>query len=367
MKIISLFYFITIVLINSCSKLTDTLPSSLISESDKISLTTECNNGTITLYPNLSYYKYGDTVTLVTKPNNTNYYFLGWNIDSSRNDTLKIIVKHDSLIVSTYIPIMSMKRIYSTGNSFLMGSDSGQADESPVHSVSFTYDFYIDSVEVTQEKFNYLMKKYYTNYKSPAWDTLSGKYGYGLNYPAFYINWYDAVLYCNAKSKEMGIDTVYEYSSITGTVGRGPILNNLYIHSDKIGIRLPFEAEWEFAARAGTSTIYYWGDDDIDYYAWCGSNSEKKVHPVASKYPNNFGLYDMSGNVWEWCNDWYGKYPSNDVSDYTGQQTGSFKALRGGSRFSDSLYVSSSIRSYDYPYEVHLTNGFRTVLPIIER
>lgn len=103
-----------------------------------------------------------------------------------------------------------------------------------------------------------------------------------------------------------------------------------------VGIfRLPTEAEWEYACRAGTTTQFYWGDDpnysQIGDYAWYWDNSGIRTHEVGLKLPNAWGLYDMSGNVWEWCQDWWSSlYPSGDQVDPTGEESGSYRVLRGG-------------------------------------
>jgi formylglycine-generating enzyme required for sulfatase activity len=99
--------------------------------------------------------------------------------------------------------------------------------------------------------------------------------------------------------------------------------------------RLPTESEWEYAYRAGTTTRFYWGEDDpptaIDDYAWYTSNSSAASHNVGEKLPNAWGLYDISGNVWEWCQDWYDDYPAGPVTDPQGPASGLYRVLRGGS------------------------------------
>ncbi len=155
-----------------------------------------------------------------------------------------------------------------------------EGDEVPVHSVTFTKAWYIDSTKVTQEDYQGLMGVNPSVYTSST-----------LN-PVDNVTWYDALLYCNARSKRDGWDTVYGYTSVTGAPGNGSTnLGNLVMNLAKSGYRLPSEALWEYACRAGTRFTYYWSDDAsvAGTYAWVGQTT---AHPVATKLPNAWKLYD---------------------------------------------------------------------------
>ena len=272
--------------------------------------------------------------------------------------------------------------VYITGGTFTMGSANIGGEATPEHFVTLN-DFRIDKTEVTQGDYSSLMRVTYSAYSDPNWNEASG--GAGSNYPAYKVNWYDAVLYCNARSKRDGLDTVYSYTSITGISGNDCVLNGLGIDLAKNGYRLPTEAEWEYACRAGTTTDFYWGKNynpnpssitdssEIDRNAVWWRNSWRKgsgnfgfgVHEAGSLLPNGFGLYDMIGNVWEWCNDWYGSYGSASVSNPTGPDRGSLRVLRGGDwRISHILYLSSAVRSLSYPENEFYYFGFRVALPV---
>ncbi len=125
--------------------------------------------------------------------------------------------------------------------------------------------------------------------------------------------------------------------------------------------RLPTEAEWEYACRAGSTTRFCFGDEEaeLEDYAWYEENSEGKTHPVGQKQPNAWGLYDMHGNVWEWCQDWYGDYPAGPVTDPRGPDTGEYRVLRGGSWGNDSRNLRSAVRDYNNPDFRHYNFGFR--------
>ena len=122
---------------------------------------------------------------------------------------------------------------------------------------------------------------------------------------------------------------------------------------------LPTEAQWEYACRAGTTTAYYWGDSMDGAYAWYNGNSSSKTHPVGTKTPNAWGLYDMSGNVWEWCLDWYGSLSSGE--DPEGSSSGSDRVRRGGSWDGSADRCTSSVRGYDFSSGGSNIDGFRIV------
>lgn len=137
---------------------------------------------------------------------------------------------------------------------------------------------------------------------------------------------------------------------------------------EKTAFRLPTEAEWEYACRAGTTTAYCFGDDpaQLDDYAWYTNNSSSQTHPVGQKRPNAWGLYDMHGNVWEWCQDWYGDYLKGAVTDPTGPTSGSYRVNRGGSWYGDPWDCRSARRGRNAPEDRGLNLGFRLALSPVQ-
>ncbi|MEO7426496.1 MAG: SUMF1/EgtB/PvdO family nonheme iron enzyme [Fibrobacteria bacterium] len=210
-----------------------------------------------------------------------------------------------------------MLSIKASGQTSLQGASGGWAapDESPALQIKFSYDFLMDSTEVTQGSFHRLMGR------DPVPD--SSKFGKGDDYPVYDVSWYDAVLFCNARSREAGLDTVYAYGRLERAPG-GTVINlaGLTVNLDKRGFRLPTEAEWEYADRAGTETDFAWGpladSGKAGDFAWFSSNARGTTHQVASMKANRFGLYDMSGNVMEWVNDWKGPYGTLAETDFSG-------------------------------------------------
>lgn len=270
----------------------------------------------------------------------------------------------DSTSDTTYQPSQSMVLVKAKDSSFQMGSNKVDGAKS-VHIARFTYDLLMDTTEVTQGRYDSVMKaRYPTAYTIGSW---SDQYGKGSNFPVHSRTWYDAALYCNALSKREKIDSIYIYDSLAGKIGNGCELRIKSIDIQKAGYRLPTEAEWEYACRGGTTAEYYWGTDSAQDFAWYSTNAGGKSHSVAQRNPNQFGLYDMSGNVAEWCIDWFdGEYPDSSMVDpviltLIMQPGAKHRIVRGGS-FSDGTEgIRSAVRLYRSPSHFDQYIGFRTV------
>ncbi len=235
------------------------------------------------------------------------------------------------------------------GGTFTMGATSEQgsdadSDELPTHQVTLS-DFYIGKYEVTQQLWEYVMKYSGTcadgssmsAYASDVWlgTNPSSTLGAGNYYPAYYVSYNDIVNIF-----------IPRLNRITGRT-----------------FRLPTEAEWEYAARGGSKSqgYKYSGSNTIDNVAWYSGISSTKAHEVGTKAPNELGIYDMSGNVWEWCSDWYGSYSSSSQTNPTGPSTGSRLVYRGGSWFSDAGSCRVTFR-YSYVPNTRNNNlGLRLV------
>jgi formylglycine-generating enzyme required for sulfatase activity len=225
---------------------------------------------------------------------------------------------------------------------FLMGDDTGESDEKPAHKVRVS-SFYMDRCEVTQKAFESLMGR------NPA------KF-IGPDRPVERVSWLGAVQYCNMRSLREGLKACYDPKTLQCDFAAD-------------GYRLPTEAEWEYACRAAAATRYSFGNDDgqLGRFAWLKSNSDKATHPVKQKGPNPWGLYDMHGNVAEWCNDFYAEgYPAGEAADPRGPASGKERVLRGGSWATSADACRSSARAAEAPgfadvcfgYEAY---GFRCV------
>jgi formylglycine-generating enzyme required for sulfatase activity len=284
----------------------------------------------------------------------------------------------------------SMVKILAKNYDFEMGQPEldlfedeniNSLSEQPVHTVKFTYDFWMDTTEVTQKEFKSILGQVYEDYNFEIWEE---SFGVGDNYPAYFVSWDDAVLFCNAKSKLNNLDTVYSYSEISGDPGFMPEIINPVCDLNKNGYRLPTESEWEYACKGGTTTDFFWQksgttyeDATLDtaeiskYAVWAGNsynlgmeNDSYGTAPVASKLPNAYGLYDIIGNVSEACTDYWGDYSYGIVTDPKGPSTSDYKTTRGGCWGDLPSYLRSANRllippSYEYYYK-----GFRTVKTI---
>ena len=219
--------------------------------------------------------------------------------------------------------------------------------------------FYIGKYEVTQKQYATVMG----SIPSPC----SSIYGLGTSYPVYFVTWYDAVSFCNALSEKEGYDDVYTIDYTVGSDTNNTSNSDNYkylVTADftKNGYRLPTEAEWQFAAMGGNSSngYTYSGSNMIGNVAWYYDNSGSSAHTVGGKASNELGLYDMSGNVWEWCWDWYGNYPDTAQTDYTGPSSGACRIIRGDSWVTSGCAVSA--RSSNPPsYYIYRDFGFRVV------
>jgi formylglycine-generating enzyme required for sulfatase activity len=231
------------------------------------------------------------------------------------------------------------------GGTYLQGSAETQyAANERVHATTVS-PFYIAETETTQKLWGAIMGKNPSKFR-------------GEERPVEYVSWLDAVLFCNELSAREGLEGAY-------TIEEGVVTWNRAAN----GYRLPTEAEWEFAARGGSRAASaetplarapYAGGTEADIVAWYDRNSAKSTQPVGRKEPNELNLYDMSGNVWEWCWDWYGEYPKAEVADFEGAPKGAGqKVLRGGAWFTPAHLLRVTYRYWNAPTFRVNSVGFR--------
>ncbi|WP_251624048.1 SUMF1/EgtB/PvdO family nonheme iron enzyme [Odoribacter lunatus] len=245
---------------------------------------------------------------------------------NSLTDTVYVIQLPDSF--TEMVSGVKLEMVYVKGGTFMMGATSEQgssdpwAAEYPVHSVTLS-DYYIAKFEVTQGLWQVVMGKKPSSFNK------------GDNYPVESESWNDIQTFLTKLSQQTG----KKYT-------------------------LPTEAQWEYAARGGSKSkgYKYSGSSTIGDVAWYSGNSNSSTHPVGTKQSNELGIYDMSGNVWEWCQDWYGDYSSEAQTDPVGPETGSLLVLRGGSWGYDARYCRVSFRPCDFPGYRNPGTGIRLVL-----
>ena len=233
------------------------------------------------------------------------------------------------------------------GGTFQMGDhfNEGDSDELPLHQVTVS-SFYIGKYEITQGEYETAIGSNPSNFV-------------GDNNPVESVTWYNAVAYCNALSVSEGLSQCY---SINGS--------DVSCDFTKKGYRLPTEAEWEYAARGGkhhTDDYRYAGcheEADLGSYAWYDPNSDSQTHEVGTKSANQLGIHDMSGNVWEWCNDWYGSYTSDNQTNPTGPVSGAYRMHLGGSWNASGESCRLAHRSKSSPSNSSGRLGFRVVRPL---
>jgi len=216
------------------------------------------------------------------------------------------------------------------GGWFAMGSAAGAADEAPVHRV-WVDGLLMDRTEVTQDQFRRLEISDPSHFKGPR-------------RPVEHVTFAEVVEFCNERSAAEGLRPCYRLDRERGTWA---------CDFDASGYRLPTEAEWEYACRAGTATDRFFaaGEPALKRYAWYAANSSKTTHPVGQKQPNPWGLYDMYVNVAEWCNDWYDPnyYRTSPARNPRGPAKARLVVLRGGSWNSKPRHCRSAARAGEDP------------------
>ena len=234
---------------------------------------------------------------------------------------------------------VSFKMVAVEGGTFQMGSDDGEDNEKPVHNVTLS-NYYIGETEVTQALWEAVMGETIYDQAKKERDSTDLK-GVDDDCPMYYLSYEDCVDFIN----ELNI-----------------MLKDQLPQGRKF--RLPTEAEWEFAARGGNRSrgYQYSGSNTLSSVAWYWDNGNKITHPVKQKQANELGLYDMSGNVLEWCYDWKGNYSSSSQTNPKGPSTGSLRVLRGGSWIINAQYCRVANRGNYSPDNRYVDFGLRLAL-----
>ena len=288
---------------------------------------------------------------------------------------------------ATVTVVVPIEMVWIPAGTFMMGSPDGTGGDNgseaepgrwdgyeTLHQVTLTSGFYMSNCQVTQEQYEAVMgynPSYFTtdNGYPPATGETQGRR------PVECVSWYDAIEFCNALSEQEGLTPYYDIDKMqedpNNTNEYDPYKWLITTNSAANGYRLPTEAQWEYACRAETTTAFnngnnnYEDTEQVDEVAWYYYNSDYMTHEVGKKAANVWGLYDMHGNVWEWCWDWWEyNLGTEESTDPTGMSAGSFRVIRGGSWSDDAQSLRSAYRYYhDYPSSRGSGIGFRLLRP----
>ena len=276
-------------------------------------------------------------------------YYVVMQVKNSSNNTTE---KKHYLYITEALQEMTMV----PGGSFLMGSTTGQIDEQPIHTV-FLSPFYMSRHEITSaEYYTYMPHKHNKSREESI--------------PAYGVNWFNAIKYCNLRSLAEGLTPAYTYLNNgtnpnnwpNGWDSEAAHHTNISCDWTANGYRLPTEAEWEYAAKGSDSENYYLysGSNLLNDVAWYGYNHIDVPKAIGQKAPNQLGIYDMSGNVWEWVWDNYPTvYTSATQTNPHGATSGNYRCIRGGAADSQSFCCTVTYRLYCDPYTGKNLTGLR--------
>ena len=323
-------------------------------------ITYHLNGGTNDSDNPASYTVETETITLKDAAK-ANYMFVGWYANAGfTGEKVTQIGKGSSGNKGLYAKFIEMKMIDIAA---VTNGHLGHSDESgnAVHTVSLTA-YRIGESEVTQELWQAVMGNNPSNFSSsPESGEAQEKR------PVESVNWYECIAFCNELTKkvaELG-ESQCVYSVEGHIYGTADAVAKKVPEMDmsKKGFRLPTEAEWEWAAKGGTE--YKWSGTNVESglvnYAWYRDNSNNQTHEVKKKQPNGYGLYDMSGNVWEWCWDWYSSSTPTGGQDPTGADSVVHRVFRGGGCYNFAVHAARACRGYRDPDYRSISLGLRLV------
>ena len=274
------------------------------------------------------------------------------NIEDITDNSVAESIKYEfTTVKSPDINLIKVK-----GDIFKMGDDTKELwdDTRPVHNVKLGYNYMINKYEVTFEEYDSYCES--EGIKSKPSDN---GWGRGIN-PVINVSWYDAVKYCNWLSKQAGLPVAYDENRGELLDSKGKVTKDITLVK---GYRLPTEAEWEFAALGGTigatKNNKYSGGKEADIVAWYAANSTNRVQNIGKKFANELGIFDMSGNAAEWCNDIYEKYQNKTYINPIGAASGKARVVRGGSFYSINYNIRVRYRDSYYPTTKDVNFGFR--------